>query len=159
MSISKEVAKIIESDLSIQNNLSRGLINHRALARHILNKHDVKASLDGIISAIRRIEIEPIRAYEKKIENMFKDSTISTRNNLICFTVKPEAILLLPKILSKNIRLVTGNEEIKIIAEKGKGEYVQGILSGHILKVEKDLGEVCIKLDEEAAKTSGRSPM
>ena len=154
-SISQQVSDIIYSDISLQKDLTRGLINHRALARDIIDKYSLDASLDSVISAIRRVEIEPMKEADKKISNLFKDAAISTRNNLVCFTLKSEAIVLLQKVASKNVRIVTGHEEIKVIVEKGKYEIVHDIFSPYIVKVEKDLGEVGIKLAEEAAKTYG----
>src|SRR3989338_870666 len=154
-SISQQVSDIIYSDISLQKDLTRGLINHRALARYIIDKYSLDASLDSVISAIRRVEIEPMKEADKKISNLFKDAAISTRNNLVCFTLKSEAIVLLQKVASKNVRIVTGHEEIKVIVEKGKYEIVHDIFSPYIVKVEKDLGEVGIKLAEEAAKTYG----
>ncbi len=155
MSISQEVSDIIASDLTVQKDLSRGLINHRALARYILDKYNIEASLDAVISAIRRIEIEPLKDADKKISNLFRDAAISTRNNLVCLTLKKEAICLLPKIISKNIRIVTGSEEINLVVEKTKSDDIQDIFSQYITKVEKNLGEVSIRLAEEAAKTRG----
>ncbi len=155
MSISQTVSDIIGSDLSLQKDLRRGLINHRALARYLLEKYNLDASLDAVISAIRRIEIEPLKDFDKKITGFFKDATISTRNNLVCFTLKKEALYLLPKVINKNIRVVTGTDEINVIAEKPKYESLQDIFSQYTIKIEKDIGEVSIRLAEEAAKTRG----
>ena len=155
MTISKEVENIILADASIQKDLGRGLINHRALARYILDTYRIKASLDAVISAIRRIDVEPFKDYDKKIANLFKGASISTRNSLVCFTLRHDALKLIPKVFSKNIRVVTGTEEIKIIVDNTKSESVEESLSQYILKVEKDLGEISIRLAEEAAKTRG----
>lgn len=154
-SIAQEVSNIVSSDISIQKDLIRGLINHRALARYIIDKYNIDASLDAVISSIRRIELEPIKDADKKMANLFKDASISTRNNLVCFTLKKEALFLLPKIISKNIRIVTGTDEIKLIVDKAKSDDIEDMVSAHTVKIEKDLGEVSIKLDEEAAKTRG----
>ncbi|MBI4163838.1 MAG: hypothetical protein HY512_03170 [Candidatus Aenigmarchaeota archaeon] len=155
MSISQQVSDIVSSDLSLQKDIHRGLINHRALARYLIDKYDFDASLDAVISALRRIELEPLKEFDKKITGFFKDASISTRNNLVCFTLKKEALFLLPKIISKNIRIVTGTDEINLIVEKTKSETLHDIFSQYIIKTEKDLGEVSIRLAEEAAKTRG----
>src|SRR3989338_11002525 len=99
--ITKEVWNVINSDLSIQRDIEKGLINHRALARYVLEKYGVKASLEAVISAIRRYEPEPFVSQEKKITNLFKDSLISTKNNMVCFTVEKEAIQAVGKLLLK----------------------------------------------------------
>lgn len=155
MSIAQDVLRIVNSDLSIQKDLSRGLINHRALARYILENHELKASIDAVISALRRIEIEPAKEFDKKISNLFKDSIISTRNNLVCFTLKTDSIQSIQKILTKTTKVVTGTEEIKVIVDRTRTEAVESALSNFIIRVEKDIGEATIKLAEEAAKTRG----
>ncbi len=155
MTIAQEVFRIINSDLSLQKEMSRGLINQRALARYILDNYNLKASMDAVISALRRVEVEPVQEFEKKVSNLFRGAVISTKNNLVCFTLKSDAITQIPKGLAKKIKIVTGTEEIKFIVDKGQSEILEDNLSDFIIREEKDIGEITIKLAEEAAKTRG----
>ena len=156
MSVANEVWKIIQADLAMQKDLSRGLINHRALARFIMDKYGLDASLDGVISAVRRFAEEGTgKASEKKLESIFKKSAITTRNNLICFTLKADGINLLHKVAHKGVRFVTGTKTIKLIADESVETEVEPVFSDYIIKIEEDLSEIAIAIKAEAAKTRG----
>ena len=59
-SINHTVWKLLADDISVQKNIERGIINIRGLARFLIDKHGLHASMDAVISAIRRYETESI---------------------------------------------------------------------------------------------------
>ncbi len=153
--IAEHVWKLVQEDLSIQKDINRGLINVRALARYLIEKHELEASLESVISAIRRFEFKKSQESEKRFLRLFKDAKISTRNSIICFTLGKDATKLLGKVSSKNIRLIVSTEQIKVICTKQDAESLSDIFSGHIERVEKDLGELSLVVSEEVIKSKG----
>ncbi len=157
----KEVWNIIESDRAIEKDLTRKVINTRALARHILKKYALKASLDAVISAVRRFEAKSgWSETEKKIANLFKDAIIITRNNIVCLTTiqndENDIIRLLKSISSDHIRIARGSKNTKIVFDQSLLKSVMAeIARKNILKIEEDLSELSITIDEKAIKTKG----
>ena len=156
MKIAQIVWNILKSDLAIQKDLEKGLINVRGLAKYILNKYDLEASLDAVISAIRRFEAEKVYEKEDKvILSLFKDAKIATRNNIACLTIKKDGLKPMKTVLDKDIRAIIGTEEIKVICEKKYLEDIKETFSDSVEKVEEDLSELDIVISEKAVKQKG----
>jgi predicted regulator of amino acid metabolism with ACT domain len=152
-SITKEVWRIIESDRAIEKDLARNIINMRALARFIIDKYGLGASLDSVISAIRRFDIKSTQESDKKLSNLFKEAIIKTRNNIVCITVRHETGV---EIKAEGIRKATGSESSKLIIEKSRlKEFLTAIPRKAIEKIEENLSELSINIDERAIKTRG----
>ncbi len=160
-SINQTIWKIISSDLAIQKDLQRDLINMRALAKYLIRKYSLNYSLDGVISAIRRYESEEdFKEEEKELLNIFKDAVISTKNNMACFTVSLSSKELLRKLCVNNpninFRMVVGRGEIKIMVEQLEAEKIKNIFAKEdILKREDGLSEVSVKVARKALGTKG----
>lgn len=163
-SITKEVWGIIRSDLALQKDLARDTINTRALARYILERYPLKASIDSVISAIRRFEgSESFQETEKKITNVFKECVILTKNNIASATLKKEAEKSIPLIctikdlnINNTFKIITGSKHIKIIADQSHIKEILARLSDKLLeKTEEDLSELSITMSEKAIKTRG----
>lgn len=155
MSIVNDVWNILKSDPTIQKNLDRGLINIRGLSRYLIEKHKIDASMDAVISAIRRFDSKKYEKEEQTILNLLKNSKISTKNNIVCFTLGIDALSILGNILNRNIRAVIGTNEIKIVCEKESSEDIESFLSEYIKKEEKDLSELSITVNQKAVKQKG----
>jgi len=157
--ITKEVWGIIESDLAIEKNLAQGLINTRALARYLIEKYSLKASLDSVISAIRRFETKTkFIDVENKLHNLFKDAVIKTRNNVTCITISHNhGSLDLIKSIKKvdNMRIAVGSNSSKLIIDESKLKEITPHLQEFIEKIERDLSELSVTIDEKAIKTKG----
>ncbi len=159
--ITKEVWSIIESDLAIEKNLSQELINTRALARYLTDKYSLKASLDSVISAIRRFETKTkFIEVEKKLHNLFKDAIIKSRNNVACITIAHNSHNPLEIIKSikkaEHMRIAVGNASSRLMVDEGKlKETTSHIPSNLIEKIEHDLSELSVTIDEKAIKTKG----
>ena len=162
--INKIVWDVLDKDLAAQKDLSRKLINTRALAKYIIGKHNLSASLDAVISAIRRYSTKrEYKEEERKLRNIFKDALISTKTNLSCITISQDAEEKIPEVIKKidfakheTFHLTTGSEEFKIFVDNHKIDDIKSIFTKkEIQKTNKNLGEVAIKLSQEAMKTKG----
>lgn len=155
--ITKAVWHIIKSDAALQRDLHRGIINTRACARYIIRKHELKASTDAVLSAIRRFEHEETLNDSKRL-HFFRDSVILTKNNIACITIKKDGDRLLQNILkdTPGIRLITGTKHIKIIVEHHLLDSIKEKIPGALVeKIEHELSELSITLSEDVIKTRG----
>ena len=87
--INAQVWNLLEEDLCVQKDLKRGLVNTRALARYLIQKNNLTASMDAVISAIRRFEND--KEFKENIEELndvFSKTIVTTKNNVACLTVK-----------------------------------------------------------------------
>lgn len=161
ININQRVWKLLEADLAVKKCLSKKVVNTRALARYLIDKHDLKSSLDAVISAIRRFEAQGgYEREEAKIKNLLKNSLISTRTNITCFTLKLNSVEFLKRIKDINVdipgtRISAGSYEIKLIVTNGKAELFRKKFRDEIIKEDSDLGEIRLELSEEACKTKG----
>ena len=149
-SIANQVWRIMGSDIGLQRDLSRSIINTRALARYIIENYDLNASVDSVISAIRRFEKEK-KQTEQKYTNIFKDSRILTKNNLACITLRG----IDKKELKSFSRIIIGTTETKIIIDQSQIKEIREKLGRSIETIESNLGELSITISEIAIKTRG----
>lgn len=155
-SINQQVWKALQTDPAIMRDSQRNLINTRALAKYLIDKYGLKASLDAVISSIRRFPLEGYQEEEKLLQHIFRDSVVSTKNNIACVTIylTPTQVFEKLKGLSvPSIRMTTGTEEVKILAENGHADAIAKLFKG--AEVEHDLSEISITTAEKAAKTKG----
>ena len=119
--INQEVWHILQSDLAIQKDLQRKLLNTRALAKHIITKYPIRASLDSVISAIRRFQSqEKFAEEEKALLGCFKGAVVSTKNNVVCVTLQMRPSEFFKKFSALNnpsLRITRGSWEVKVIVE------------------------------------------
>ena len=121
-SINQVVWLLLQKDLAVQKDLTRGLMNTRALAKYLIQKHGLTASIDAVISAIRRFENQNVfEENEKNIGSIFQDAIVSTRNNIRCLIVKIPFPALAKRIAAINqvidYKLVTGKITIRVLID------------------------------------------
>lgn len=159
--INKKVWRILSADLTILKDLSRGLLNTRALAKYIINNYKLKASLDAVISAIRRYDIKRFEKYEETSKDIFKGALVATRSNLTCITVSNVARDKLPLILkqlsktARTFNAIEGTNEFKLFIDNQYVNKIKKILGNNIKDIEPNLGEVRIVFKKRAIKTIG----
>jgi|TARA_B100000315_G_C14505777_1_gene554532 predicted regulator of amino acid metabolism with ACT domain len=160
--ISESVVKLLDRDPAISNCLSRDLINIRALARHIQSFLPTDASIDAIISVIRRYPLEETRFRWNTIAKFLIKLTMRNKIADIALANDPEVSAALGR-LSEEIdygrgeayRVVAGVEAIRVIIDERNLYRLEKILDNKIVKVTKGLAEIIIALPEEAEKTPG----
>jgi aspartokinase len=160
-----EVWKILDISPSIRRELSRGLINHSALARYLIKEKKVNATLDAVLSAIRRYEIDHFEELFETANKIISKSAISTKSKLANISlVKDTAIQrLLPQIFSiikynrgDVLRIIQADETIKILIDAKNLENVKNLFpEENIINIDENLGEINMHLHPKAVDTPG----
>ena len=162
-SINNVIWRLIAEDVSIQKELNRGLINIRGLARYLIDKHHLDASMDAVISAIRRYETEQIfEDNTKEIDAVLRSAIITTKNYVTCITVKEIEYPTIAKdfvgknILKENFRLVKSKEFVKLyLNQKDIEKKTDLFKKENVLSVSKDLAEIRVTMHSKATETVG----
>lgn len=157
--INQEVWHILKSDLAIQKDIQRKLINTRALAKYIITKYPIRASLDSVISAIRRFQSqEKFTEEEKTLISCFRGAVVSTKNNVACITLamRPTEFCKRFSTMQKpsSLRITTGSREVKLIVEQPKLNDLKKMLE-NISKIQENLSEINVKLSAKSLETRG----
>jgi len=159
VSVNQKIWNLISKELCIRRELIHGLINVRALAKYLIDKYSLNVSLDSAISAIRRYESSEVcELPDNQIINLFKDCVVTTRSNVASLTVRKNGGQHLSKILNlkfKDLNLVCGNNDIKIICDIGDLGQVKNLFEGEKVKCETGLSVLGVNLSDEAIKTKG----
>ena len=160
-STNQEVWKILRSDLAIQKDLNRNLINTRALAKYVITKYNLTTSLDAVISSVRRFQSEEaFREEERTMLGIFKNAVVSTKNNMSCVTINTRPCHFLKKMnLADNgpsYRIIATPNEIKVMLETPLLADVKKLFSkDDLIKIEEKLSEIRIKVSDVAVQTKG----
>ena len=164
--ITKGVQRFIDNDTAIKRDLSRGIVNMRALAQYIQKQMHTNASIDAIISAIRRYEtgLDEEKRFAKAAE-LIKNAKISTKTGIaiIAMLKDPSVQELLPKLFAvihyargEVLRIIQAEESIKVIVdEKNVSKVIDIFKKNDVLKIEHNLGEINMKLAPTSAKVPG----
>jgi len=155
-SINQQVWKALQTDPAIMRDLQRKLVNTRALAKYLINKYDLKVSLDAVISSVRRFPLEAYQEEEKTLQHIFEDSVVSTKNNIACITIDMAPNEVFQKLCTISLpafRITTGTDEVKILVEDRHADSIAKMFKGS--QVEHNLSEISITVAEKAIKTKG----
>ena len=163
--IAREVWGFIEREPSLKLDLSRELINVRALARLIAKESKLHSTEDAIISAIRRYPLEgTISGMQKAIE-VARQSRISTRSKIVNVALLKdreiqeqlsELFSLINFDRGEILRLVQGEESIKVMVDERNLEKVLDVFPKRkILHIHKNLAEINLRLHPQAVNTPG----
>lgn len=161
-----EVWKILDNNPSIRKEMNRGLINTSALARYIIDEKKINASLDAVISAIRRYKLDK---HDDVFDNAYRilDQTvnISTKSNLaeISLIKDDEVQQFLPKLFNiikyvhgDVLRVTQANESIRLlIDEKNMDDVIALFPKNKIITKEKGLSEINIYIHPKMQTTPG----
>ncbi|PTD93485.1 hypothetical protein C9439_07945 [archaeon SCG-AAA382B04] len=162
VSVKKEVEDYIDHHAAIRKNLKKQIINKRALARQIKEEIKTEASIDAIISAIRRYPTEKIQIKEKEQPKNFKLSMkddifdLSLLNNPKVHKKLGELPSLVDFSRGETLRIIIGVQSIKIIGDNRNLEKInQKFLKKNIDKSKKDLSEITLTFPQQAEETTG----
>jgi hypothetical protein len=162
-SLSEEIRNIIERDPVIKNGLARDLINVRALARYVQVEHGVDASIDAIISAIRRLPVKESAIKIDAIGKLILKLTMKNRIVDVAILNGPE----IPRILGKfsgeidygrgeTFRIVAGVDTVRlVIDEKNLNKLTSLMPKKSIRNIAFNLSEIIVLLEESTEKTPG----
>ena len=158
--------KILDNNPSIRREMNRGLINISALARYIINKKKIDATLDAVISAIRRYKFDKHDDVFDNAYNMLSQTVnVSTKSNLaeISLMKDDEVQQLLPKLFSiikyvqgDVLRVTQANESIRLlIDEKNMDKVIDMFPKKKVISKEKGLSEINIYIHPKMQTTPG----
>lgn len=161
-----EVWKILDNNPSIRREMKRGLINTSALAKYIINEKRVDATIDAVISAIRRYKLNK---HDDVFDNAYKilgqTVNLSTKSNLaeISLVKDDDVQQLLPKLFNiikyirgDVLRVTQANESVRILIDEKNMDNVMKIFpKSKIITKEKDLAEINIYIHPKMQTTPG----
>ncbi|MAH33002.1 hypothetical protein CL615_01285 [archaeon] len=159
------VWKIIETDISLKKDLNRGIINVRSLAKHILDEQKITASLDSVISAIRRYEKAPKNKETYSVYRTLNHARIATRTKMSSLLLKRtddvKTKLGRPDKLidyqgHEIIRVLEGSQALTIVFDRKNFEKIKTIFpKSVILEENKKVGMIEIDYPRILKKTPG----
>jgi len=159
MNTNQQVWNIINSDLSIQKNLQRGIINSRALAKYIIETHAIQASLDAVISAIRRYQAtKEFSDDQERVLRCFEGAQLFTKNNITVIVLNVDALGKLDYFfenVSKNYRLIRGKKYVKIITDVTDIDKLKKVFGDDIVEIKQNLSEIRIVIPQEKEDVRG----
>ena len=164
--ITHEVWKILDNNPSIRRDMNRGLINTSALARYIINEKKISASLDAIIVAIRRYEVNQHKEIFNTAQKLLsKIVNLSTKDNLAEVSLIKDADVQknLPKLFSfihyvqgDVLRVTQANKSIRLLIDEKNLEQVISLFPKEkILSKEGGLSEINIYIHPQMQETPG----
>ena len=164
--ITHEVWKILDNNPSIRRNMNQGLINTSALARYIIKEHKIKGSIDAILIAIRRYELNQSEEIFKTAEKTLGQTVnVSTKSNLAEISLIKDAEVqnILPKLFNliqyvqgDVLRVTQANKSIRLLLDEKNLEQVISLFpKNKIITKEKDLAEINIYIHPNMQTTPG----
>lgn len=164
--LTRDVQRILDHDVALKRDLSRDVINKKALAEYLKKKRGINGTVDAIISAIRRYESDFSETDHFSLAGgIIKDAKISTRTGIaIIAFVKDSAVQShLPKLFSiihydraEVLRIIQAEQTIKVIVdEKNVAKVIDLVGSSKVLKTEHKLAEITMQLNPNSAKVIG----
>lgn len=155
--ITQKTHAFLAKNPSIIRNIGQDIINIRALSHLIKKRENLDASDHAVMSAIRRFDLESQKTEIDAIENILKDSKISTKSRLIMLTISRDFSFLgrtLPKIfenidpsVGELMRIVEGRESFKILIDISKKDMIEKIIGKiNISSTQKNIAEINIHL-------------
>ncbi len=164
--------KYVESYLwkhpMVRDLLRRGLLNHTAVAREIIDdaqREGIELTLGAVKMALLRISEEMKRKkeeIERKLLNVIKESVIQVQSDLIIFTVEKRNILGKMRDLSRLMedarffQLTQGVDIFNIlVAKEMRGEVLKILGEDKILDVTDEQTAIILISPEENIRTPG----
>lgn len=160
MKISEEVRKALGRYPYIEEYLSMGLINNRALARgiqdYIRDENQAKVNLQSIVSAIRRYPTAQDKPGRGKLLKILADSEVNLRYDVGTATLRigkesPRKIDEVHRALKgRRYMLLQGMQTLTVVAEEADLLKLE-----EKAEVNKNLATVIVTSPEEIVTTSG----
>ena len=162
-SINAEIANLLNKHVSIQKCLKREIVNVRALAAFMIKTYNLEHSLDAVISAIRRYDLEQVSLIgSKEALRMFTKMSISTKDDVAKIVLRDRAFreicqdYLGAKLLKENARIIKAKETITlVVSQKELQKKLSLFKSSDILLVEKNLAELRLHFPKDIQNIKG----
>lgn len=160
------VWKVVDTDLAIKKDITRGVLNIRALANYIINKYKINVSIDSVISAIRRYNIGPVKKRETgDVYSILRKAEIRTTTKMASLSLKKneDVTKTLGKILpeidyegGEVLRVLEGSNLFKIIFDKKSySKMIESFKKSNIIDSNKNISMVEMIYPKELEKIPG----
>ncbi len=160
------VWKFIETDISLKKGLSRKIINVRSLAKYIIATQKLNSSLDAIISAIRRYNLDIKKSDEKNsIHDVLKQARVAVRTKMSSLLLKRTDLVKTKlgrpdKLMDFQghdiIRILEGSQALTIVIDQKNLEKIKSTFPRDlILEENKKVGMIEINYPRILKKTPG----
>jgi aspartokinase len=165
MSISKATRRILARYPYLEEYMSLGIINNRALARAIFK--DVKrelgkdAKIQSIVTAIRRFPMSKSKAEKDRVLGILSMSEVNLKYDVGVLTVKLDSEIskkieeLYNRLGGGNYIMIQGIETLSIVTEEKQLATFEEIFKGKTIKLKKNLASIVAKSPEDIAETPG----
>lgn len=165
-SVRELIWKIIDTDISLKKDLSKGIINNRALAQHLIEEHKLKLSLDAVISAIRRYEAHPLAHIDSaKAYSLLKRAKITTTTGICSLSLKKNEEVhqklgvLLPSVnfsAGDILRVLEGAKQFTVLFDQKDFDKLREMFSArNIISSQRKLGMIEMIYPDALGKTPG----
>ncbi len=160
---SEVVREFIERDGVVRNGLARGLINARALARHIQVATHEQHSFEALVSAIHRY---PVKESAAKYQNVGKlISKLTMRNEIVAVGIvnAPEIAPALARFSSQvesargeTLHIVSGVDSVTVVIDSKNLEKLMTLISKRqVARVFDDVSEIIVSFSDAVVETPG----
>ena len=162
-SINQEISHILSKHLSIQKSLRKGIVNIRALAKYLISEYDLKYTMDAVISAIRRFDLDDISLLaSRETDHYFSKMIVSTKDNVTRIILKDRAFkdicadFLGKRILKENCRILKSKETVTLIISQTDLEAKLSLFKeSDIIETQIKLSEIRLQFPKDISKTKG----
>lgn len=160
------VWKAIDMDISLKKDISRGVINARALANYLIDIYKLKVSIDSVISAIRRYNA----GTEKKTDvgivyELLKKAELRTLTKMAVISAKKNEDataklgMLLPKVdfeAGETLRVLEGAKQYRLIVNRKSYERTIELFGRkNIIEMSRNIGMIEMVYPDILKKTPG----
>lgn len=157
------VKEFIERDGVIKNGLARGLMNARALARHIQVATHEQYSFEAILSAIRRYPVKASATKYREVGKLISKMTLKNKIAVVLIRNSPEIPSLLAKYSGEidygrgeTLRILSGPEAVTVVIDsKNLDKLTEKTPKKDIVKTFSGLSEIVVTLSELSVSTPG----
>lgn len=160
------VWKVIDTDIPLKRDLTRGIINIRALAKYILKTQKLDSSLDAVISAIRRYQRSPEnKERDSSAYSLLKQAKLSIRAKMASLELKrtdevktklgrPDKIV--SYLEHDTVRVFEGSNTVTLIVDRKNIEKMMNSFPKKcLLTVQRKVGMLEIHYPPALARTPG----
>ena len=164
--IKEVVWRYIDTDISLKKDLSRKIINIRSLAKHIIGSQKISSSLDAVISAIRRYNLDTKKHEDaNSIHSVLKQARVAVRTKMSSLLLKRTDFVKTKlgrpdKLMDFQghdvIRVLEGSQALTIVIDQKNLEKIKSTFPKDlILEENKKVGMVEINYPRILKKTPG----
>ena len=162
--VPKRVQEVFDRDGVVNEAVSRGIVNYRALARWILHVGEFQATEDAVLSAIRRVRRRDAPLPFDAAHGVIAASHLNVRSG-VCQVKAPRAKQVQEKLSAifreidfekgEILYYTQGEGGIKILVDESNLKLVQSHLGQYLLRATKQLSAVSLVQPEAGLDTPG----